>query len=183
MVARDPGRAAELDRQLFDVSEAVRMAAVLLAPVMPRSSAEVLERIGAPAADGGLRLDRDAVWHAPPGAERRLVKAPPLWPRLEPGKAAGGGGAPPQVKAAPSARKEQAEMDAAEQRPAEPQSPRISIDEFARVELRVGRVVAADAVPNRASCCVSTWRTAPGCGRSSPASSSRIRRRRWSAAG
>ena len=30
---------------------------------------------------------------------------------------------------------------------AEPASPQISIDEFAKVELRVGRVVAADAVP------------------------------------
>ena len=150
VVARDPARAAELDRQLFDVSEAVRMAAVLLAPVMPRSCAEVLERIGAPAASGGLRLDRDGVWQAPPGAERRLVKAPPLWPRLEPGKAPASAAAVQPVAAAPPAGKEQSGMNAADTSgdpPVETESPRISIDEFAKVELRVGRVVAAEAVP------------------------------------
>lgn len=31
--------------------------------------------------------------------------------------------------------------------PVETESPRISIDEFAKIELRVGRVVAAEAVP------------------------------------
>ncbi|MYI74679.1 MAG: methionine--tRNA ligase, partial [Acidobacteria bacterium] len=150
VVARDPARAAELDRQLFDVSEAVRLAAVLLAPVMPRSCVEVLERIGAPAAAGALRLDRDGVWQAQPGAERRLVKAPPLWPRLEPGKAPASAAAAQPVAAAPQAPKEQPDMnaeDASGSQAAETESPRISIDEFAKIELRVGRVVAAEAVP------------------------------------
>ncbi len=159
VVARDPDRAAELDRHLFDVSEAVRAAAVLLAPVMPRSCTEVLERIGAPAAADALRLDRDGVWQAPPGAERRLVKAPPLWPRLEPGKAPQPAAGPQQKKAAPSAREEKAAPTARKEQTAmieaatteaqqpDPERAQISIDEFARVELRVGRVVAADAVP------------------------------------
>ena len=150
VVARDPERAAELDRQLFDVSEAVRVAAVLLAPVMPGSCTEVLERIGAPAAAGALRLDRDGVWQAPPAAERRLVKAPPLWPRLEPGKAPSSAGRAQPVAAAPPDSKEQATMntaDAPRGQPGAAESTRISIDEFAKVELRVGRVVAAEAVP------------------------------------
>ena len=37
--------------------------------------------------------------------------------------------------------------DASGSQAAETESPRISIDEFAKIELRVGRVVAAEAVP------------------------------------
>ena len=37
--------------------------------------------------------------------------------------------------------------DASGGQPAQAESPRIAIDDFARIELRVGRVVAADAVP------------------------------------
>ena len=151
VVARDPERAAELDRHLYDVSEAVRMAAVLLAPVMPRSCAAVLERIGAPVAADALRLDRDGVWQAPPGAERRLIKGPALWPRLDTGKAAASAGKPEASRAAPPpVRKEQKAMSESDTNgapQAEPAPPRISIDEFAKVELRVGRVVAAEAVP------------------------------------
>ncbi|MYK88705.1 MAG: methionine--tRNA ligase [Acidobacteria bacterium] len=194
--ARDPARAAELDRQLYDVSEAVRIAALLLAPVMPSSCREVLARVGTPV---GFEpnLDRDAVWTTPPGAERQVVKGDPLWPRLDPARAASnvekdaqrkdsppsaavgrkarvtadagtgpqrreqrtmndsersGGGeaasaaAPPQSEVGGStpAGEGAATAEAAEAQA--PETPRISIDDFARVELRVGRVVTAEAV-------------------------------------
>ena len=143
VVARDPARAAELDRHLYDLSEAVRLAAVLLAPVMPRSCTEVLARIGAASPADALRLDRDGVWQAPPGAERRLVKGPPLWPRLDAGQAGASGAAPP-------ARKEQGAMSVSDAAPPPEQEPglaRISFDQFAKMELRVGRVAAVEAVP------------------------------------
>ncbi len=168
--ARDPARAAELDRQLFDVSEAVRLAALLLTPVMPRSCREVLARVGGGAPDPNL--DRDAVWTTPPGAERRIARGGPLWPRLDAER--GGAGA----ATGGARRKEQRTMNDREQRdgagtapaaasgsaaaagsapaatgagaetaaPAPPGTPRISIEEFAKVELRVGRVVTAEAV-------------------------------------
>src|SRR3954451_19368050 len=46
VIARDPARADALSQVLFDVAEAVRVAAVLLLPVMPRSAAEILRRVG-----------------------------------------------------------------------------------------------------------------------------------------
>ena len=205
VTARDPARAAELDRQLYDVSEAVRIAAVLLTPVMPRSCREVLARVGAPADGADLNLDRDGVWATPPGAERRVVKGDPLWPRLDPGRAAADGGAAAQRKVSPPRRvvgrkvrvaadadtgvqrREQRTMNDSERRAVDEappaaaatppatevdgataaasggaaavagtgtaevaeaahETPRISIDEFAKVELRVGRVVTAEAV-------------------------------------
>ena len=178
VTARDPARAAELDRQLYDVSEAVRIAAVLLTPVMPSSCREVLARVGASAGGSGATLDRDGVWATPPGAERQVAKGDPLWPRLDPERTAAGVDAGAQ-------RKEQRTMNDGEQRAegeapaaaaavtpsteaagpgaadngavgaaagadeAEVEAPataRISIDDFARVELRIGRVVTAEAV-------------------------------------
>ncbi|MDE2906250.1 MAG: methionine--tRNA ligase, partial [Acidobacteriota bacterium] len=161
VVARDPARAAELDRQLCDVSEAVRLAAVLLAPVMPRSCAEVLARVGAAAPADALRLERDGAWQTPPGAERRLVKGPPLWPRIEAGQAAASGAARPARReqkakeqeamspsdAAPPPQEQAQEQQAPEQQEQAPARPRISFDQFTQMELRVGRVAAAEAVP------------------------------------
>ena len=55
-IARDPARAGELSQVLFDVAEAVRVAAILLLPVMPRSAAEILRRVGETRPAGDLRL-------------------------------------------------------------------------------------------------------------------------------
>ena len=41
-LAKDPAREAELNGVLYDAAEAVRIAAVLLQPVMPASAAEIL---------------------------------------------------------------------------------------------------------------------------------------------
>ena len=201
MTARDPARAAELDRQLYDVSEAVRIAGVLLTPVMPRSCREVLARVGSAVDGSDPNLDRDGVWATPPGAGRQIAKGDPLWPRLDPDRAATNVETDMQRKASPPravvGRKVRAAADVAtgaqqrEQRTmkdgeqsgageavsaegspqsevggsapvggsaapvgtgagteeaAAPETPRISIDDFARVELRVGRVVTAEAV-------------------------------------
>ena len=163
VTARDPRRAAELDRQLWDVSEAVRIAAVLLTPIMPRSCAEILARMGVPAPEGGLRLDRDAAWISSPGSERRLVEGPPLWPRLAPSKAGGGNRKSTAARKPP--KREQREMtttDAPAGNAAKTsgaakaetagaggagETPQITIDDFLKVDLRIGRVVTAEPVP------------------------------------
>ena len=80
-LAKDPANAARLDAVLFEAAEAVRVAAVLLLPVMPSSCAEVLRRIGAPVSGPALRLD-DARWQS--AGERSTVQGAPMWPRAEP---------------------------------------------------------------------------------------------------
>ena len=142
---------------MYDASEAVRIVAVLLGPVMPSSSRAVLTRVGDARDPATLRLERDAAWTTPPGAERRVIKAEALWPRLEPDRT--------HEAAAAVLKKEDRQVmvdNATEQPPASvspaaapaaepvapaPGAPQISIDEFAKVELKVGRVVAAEAVP------------------------------------
>ncbi len=137
-LAKDPANASQLDEVLFDVAEAIRVAAVLLTPVMPSSCAEILRRVGEKTASVDLRLDRDGRWRA--DGVRQIVKDAALWPRSEEKveeKPIGGAGEP----AAPGAT--QAVGPGAT--PAE--DTRISIEDFMKVELRVAKVLEAEAVP------------------------------------
>ena len=80
-VAKDPARSEQLDRQLYDISEAIRIAALLLLPIMPKSCDEILRRIGETRESSTLRLDTDAVWITT--GDRVILKGSPLWPRIE----------------------------------------------------------------------------------------------------
>ncbi len=133
LVSREPwkliGREDErsrLSRVLWNGLEAVRIVATGLLPVMPQVAARVLAAIAAPPAEpsldqlawGGLATDREL---PPPSA---------LFPRID--KAA---------FLAPPAAQEPGE---AAQKEAQPM---IAIDQFMEVQLKVGTVVAAEAVP------------------------------------
>ena len=135
-LAKDPANAARLDETLFNVAEAIRIAATLLTPVMPSSCAEILHRVGA---SGVLRLDRDTAWRA--DGTRDIIKGAALWPRSEERtvdeKPIGGAGLP----SVPGA------MQAVGAGATPAEDNRISIDEFMKVELRVARVLEAEAVP------------------------------------
>ena len=157
-LAKDPASADRLTQVLFDAAEAIRLAAVLLTPMMPASSAEILRRVGA--SSDPLRLDRDARWRGE--GERLIAQGGPLWPRFETPEAeslrsrprdsealgASGGGAPRELK------KEIRLTDNPNPplAPAVPATPapsadRIAIDDFMKVELRVAKVLAAERVP------------------------------------
>ena len=165
-LARRPEANDQLDQVLVDVAEAVRIAGVLLLPIMPRSAGEILARMGERRAPAGLRFDMDTCWST--NRERDVRKAEPLWPRLD-GTSAG-----PDASAPGSREKEKPTMisDPAGQPPLAPaasptsdtptspqaaqpaQAPapapgdeRISIDEFMKIELRVAKVLAAERVP------------------------------------
>ena len=136
-LARDPANGDRLSQVLFDVAEAVRIAAILLLPIMPASAAEILRRVGETRAPNTLRLDATA-WTA---GERSVEKGTALWPRLETDR---------------SASVEQKTSDSGPQPgqqtppPASPasQGDRISIDDFMKVDLRTAKVLTAEKVPN-----------------------------------
>jgi methionyl-tRNA synthetase len=152
-LAKDPGQAGRLTTVLADAAEAVRIAAVLLLPVMPTSAAEVLRRIGETRSPADLRLDQDTQWRP---AEKKIVNEGPLWPRRETGggpsdQHSGGALAPPeestvtdQIPTPENPTAAQAQTQAAAPAPAD---ERISIDDFMKVQLRVAKVVAAERVP------------------------------------
>jgi methionyl-tRNA synthetase len=170
-LAKDPASADRLTQVLFDAAEAIRLAAVLLTPIMPKSSAEILRRVGA--ASDQLNFDRDGRWRA--DGERVLVQDGPLWPRKEHTTVSDNDtkptavppvaiGAPALVPTAPQASPDPTAAGANPTPPnppnpsdpsvpsvqpgatAAPAAERISIDDFMKVELRVAKVLTAERV-------------------------------------
>ena len=74
------GEQERLTQVLSDVVEAVRIATVLLLPVMPARARRSSRRMGETRAAGSLRLDADTRWSG--AGERVIHKADPLWPRI-----------------------------------------------------------------------------------------------------
>jgi methionyl-tRNA synthetase len=162
-LAKDEARADALTQVLFDAAEALRIAAVLLLPIMPASAAEILRRVGEPTAEPDLRLDRDAAWKAT--LARTLLKGQAIWPRLEPREPAPGSSGDTSVPdqnasqptAAPAPPAPSPQADGAPSAPDAPDAPVapvapvapgvIDIGAFMSVELRVGKVVSAERVP------------------------------------
>ena len=81
--AKDPARAAELATTLATACEALRVIGALLAPFLPRASAQILARVGCPDPAEALPLPDAARWGAVTLAGRAVVQGPPLFPRHE----------------------------------------------------------------------------------------------------
>ena len=134
-LARDEAKSGLLSQVLLDVAEAVRVAALLLEPFIPKSAREIRRRVGA---SDSTELAH-AAWRNE--GERRIEKGAPMWPRLEASNKTGSiivdtqdkPAQPPAATAAPAA----AATDT-----------RITIDDFMKVDLRVAKVLAAEKVPN-----------------------------------
>jgi methionyl-tRNA synthetase len=137
-LAKDPAQAVRLTQVLFDAAEAIRLSAVLLSPIMPAASREILRRVGI--ASDSLTLDRDARWRAE--GERVLIQDASLWPRFD--KKIAKEKIVSETPVAPGTQNQNPTIQNAEPRTAD---DRISIDAFMNVELRTAKVIAAEAVP------------------------------------
>ena len=165
VLARTPDRHAELDQALFEMAEAVRIAAILLWPAMPSSCTEILRRMGHVGPISEIRLDRDTAWAS---GERQIVKAPPLWPRIDdagvaPGAVAAARGGMAASKGASDTMTNDVAPAAVRPSQADPaasagtvetptadvpvEASRLSFDDFMKLQLRVATVVAAEAIP------------------------------------
>ena len=138
-LARDEANADRLSQVLFDAAEAVRVAALLLLPVMPKSAAEILRRVGdtsPPSLDAAAWRDH---------GERAILKENAMWPRAEAGRDRS-----ISVEEKPHAPHAPQPMPDAVPAPppAATADNRISIDDFMKVELRVAKVLTAEKVPN-----------------------------------
>lgn len=140
--AKDPARRAELDSFLYGLLEDVRLAAVLVSPVMPRAAARVLAMLGR---DGSVSSDDLAWGRLEPGSVLSAVE--PLFPRRDKDMKE----KTPVSDVKPDATPAPAEAPAVAVPAAAPAAPEavaiIGIDDFAKVDLRVGLVKEAQRVP------------------------------------
>jgi methionyl-tRNA synthetase len=143
-LAKDATRRAELDAFLYRLLEAVRLVSVCVSPVMPRAAERVLAMLGQTATE---RVPHDLSWG---GLEpdTTLGRIEPLFPRLE--------SAPAPASVAPKEKPvSEPSPSAAVPPPATPAPAPVAnaapapldIADFGKVELRVARVLAAEAVP------------------------------------
>lgn len=150
-LAKQESDASRLDEVLFEVAEAVRIAAVLLRPIMPESAAEILRRVGDRTAPDALHLDRDGVWRST--GVREITKGQSLWPRVEKSERenviVAGAVVAQSRKEEKSVEKSPVGTPEVDGTPvtSPTKDAAISIEEFMRVELRVAKVLSAEVVP------------------------------------
>ena len=167
-LAKDPAKREELLDMLAVCCETLRWAALTIAPAMPTAAAEILRQLGR-GADAGTWPTTFA-W---PGGT--LAEPVPVFPRIEPERQAAliAQWVPAEASAAPAV----APTPAAKPAHAAPAAPgEITIDDFAKIELRAAKVLAAERVPKADKLASSrSTSAAPSRAPSSPASRARTR--------
>lgn len=136
-LAKDAANAQRLDTVLYTCLEALRCASILLEPVIPDKAQELREQLGL--ADLSFNLWSAADWNiTPPGTQTKV--AAPLFPRID----------MEALHAALEAKEEALEHKA-----------EIGIDDFAKLELRVAKVIKCEAHPKADKLLVLTVKLGP----------------------
>ncbi|HOM99538.1 MAG TPA: methionine--tRNA ligase [Acidobacteriota bacterium] len=131
-LARESSKRTRLNTVLFNTAETIRLIAVMVSPVLRRGARAVLEQLGI-----GGEVDRlgpeDLKWGVlKPGT--RLGKVDVVYPRLD----------LDLVHASDSPSEGRSSLGEA---PTGEEKPRIAIDDFAKIDMRVGRVISAERIP------------------------------------
>jgi methionyl-tRNA synthetase len=164
IVTTEPWVLAKTDRTrlatvLFHLVESIKIVSALIWPVMPETAEKIQDLLGLAKRGRDLKLDDVKAW----GGEkpvRAIAKAPHLFQRIEPSSPSasprqGGGPSSPSAsdsagaaprpdappgRAAETVRGRQASKPASEQR-------LISFKEFQNLDIRIGTVIQAEAIP------------------------------------
>jgi methionyl-tRNA synthetase len=140
VLAEKPSEARKLDSVLFHSAESLRLVAALLAPVMPVTAQTIWQQLGLDGKVENVRLNQLA-W-GPDLVGKTLLGAISLFPRLD---------AKEIYKKMETLSDEKAPQSApvaaaADGAGARPLAPMITIDDFAKLDLRVATVVEAEPV-------------------------------------
>ena len=126
VLAKDEASSGRLMTVLYNLIESIRFIAVLLSPFMPETAEKIMAQIN------GGEIDFDSIDAFSEGREITVGEATPLFARLDEEK------------------KIQEVADdifkAKEEETEEEKTPEISIDDFAKVELKVGKVLECQPV-------------------------------------
>ncbi|HTQ55003.1 MAG TPA: methionine--tRNA ligase [Bryobacteraceae bacterium] len=139
-LARQPDAQSELDATLYTAAEALRIATVLLAPVLTESAPKIWAQLGMTEPLDAARLDRLAWGQLPAG--QKIGQVAPVFPRIDAGPAI----AKMKELEAQVTAEQNIMMGKTPPPAAAPASDRIPIDDFTKVDMRVGQVLSAEPV-------------------------------------
>ena len=132
VLAKDEAKAQRLQTVLYNLLEAQRIIATLVSPFIPVSAAEMWKQLGlGDFAEANLASAQE--WGRYP-ADTKVCKGHALFPRYD---------LKEEVAEAEEEKKAAQACPAAQ----EPTKPEIAIDDFGKVDLRVGKIVACEKVP------------------------------------
>lgn len=145
ILAKDPAQAERLQAVMYNLAEALRIIAILIAPFVPVTAPKIYEQLGLGNPESFFMAD--AVW-GKLATGTKVQKGEPLFPRIEVTEAGETVIATTKKTAAKAIKAEAPKAEAKkEAKPAAAAAGEITIDDFAKIDLRVATVVAAERVP------------------------------------
>lgn len=145
ILAKDPAQAERLQAVMYNLAEALRIIAILIAPFVPVTAPKIYEQLGLGKPESFFMAD--AVW-GKLATGTKVQKGEPLFPRIEVTEAGETVIAATKKSAAKAIKAEAPKAEAKkEAKPATAAAGEITIDDFAKIDLRVATVVAAERVP------------------------------------
>ncbi len=133
VLAKDPSKKARLGTILYVLAETVRICSVLLRPFLTQATGKILESFSA--ADDGF----ESLAFGKLQAGTPVEKLPPVFPRIDVAKELA------EVEKALAAKKQAAPSPAPQEKTEAPK-PEIAYDDFQKLELKVGEVIACEKV-------------------------------------
>lgn len=145
ILAKDPAQAERLQAVMYNLAEVLRIIAILIAPFVPVTAPKIYEQLGLGKPESFFMAD--AVW-GKLATGTKVQKGEPLFPRIEVTEAGETVIAATKKTAAKAIKAEAPKSEAKkEAKPAAAAADEITIDDFAKIDLRVATVVAAERVP------------------------------------
>lgn len=145
ILAKDPAQAERLQAVMYNLAEALRIIAILIAPFVPVTAPKIYEQLGLGKPESFFMAD--AVW-GKLATGTKVQKGEPLFPRIEVTEAGETVIAATKKTAAKAIKAEAPKAEAKkEAKPAAAAAGEITIDDFAKIDLRVATVIGAERVP------------------------------------
>ena len=144
ILAKDPAQAERLQAVMYNLAEALRIIAILIAPFVPVTAPKIYEQLGLGKPESFFMAD--AVW-GKLATGTKVQKGEPLFPRIEVTEAGETVIAATKKSAAKAIKAEAPKAEAKKEAKPAAAADEISIDDFAKIDLRVATVVAAERVP------------------------------------
>lgn len=145
ILAKDPVQAERLQAVMYNLAEALRIIAILIAPFVPVTAPKIYEQLGLGKPEHFFMAD--AVWGGL-ASGTKVQKGEPLFPRIEVTEAGETVIAATKKSAAKPVKAETVKAEAKKEVKSAPAAAdEITIEDFAKIDLRVATIISAERVP------------------------------------